>query len=139
MISITKSLRTSSPRSEYKGVIEGPLAGHAALRVTLHPAMFRREYPRRQVNNVYLDTHDLTLATVHLSGAAERYKVRVRWYGALTGRVERPVLEFKGKSGHVGYKFGVSLRRSRSRSRSTVRRCWNRSVGSTGTPTPTSS
>lgn len=49
--------------------------------IRLNPAVFRVEHPPRRVNNLYLDTPYFRHARAHLAGAAERVKLRVRWYG----------------------------------------------------------
>jgi SPX domain protein involved in polyphosphate accumulation len=72
--------------------------------VKLHPAMFYQPYPPRYVNNLYLDTEGLDNYQDNFSGVGERRKVRLRWYGDLFGDIQRPVLEFKVKSGWVGTK-----------------------------------
>jgi SPX domain protein involved in polyphosphate accumulation len=77
--------------------------------VKLHPAMFYEPYPPRYVNNLYLDTEELDNYQENVSGVGERRKVRIRWYGDLFGRVERPMLEFKVKSGLVGTKVAYSF------------------------------
>ncbi|MBN1812141.1 MAG: VTC domain-containing protein [Anaerolineae bacterium] len=74
--------------------------------VKLHPSMFYEPYPPRYVNNLYLDTELLDNYQDNMSGVGERRKVRIRWYGELFGPVEKPVLEFKFKSGLVGTKVG---------------------------------
>jgi hypothetical protein len=69
-----------------------------------HPALFREAYPTRAVNNLYFDTPGLHHYHSHVAGAAERQKVRLRWYGPFAGLAERPTLEFKCKHGEVGRK-----------------------------------
>ncbi|MCB9850126.1 MAG: VTC domain-containing protein [Phycisphaerales bacterium] len=49
-----------------------------------HPAGFRKLYPARQVNSLYLDSIELASYTQNLSGVAERGKLRLRWYGAFS-------------------------------------------------------
>jgi hypothetical protein len=72
--------------------------------VKLHPAMFLEAYPRRFVNNLYLDSQAATNYFATINGLSERAKIRIRWYGELFGPVEKPVLELKVKSGSVGHK-----------------------------------
>lgn len=72
--------------------------------VLRHPALFRRAYPPRHINNLYLDTPWMGHFQDNLDGAPERMKVRVRWYHDLEARAERPVLELKVKHGSVGWK-----------------------------------
>lgn len=69
-----------------------------------HPRMFYQPYPPRFVNNFYLDTADMVNYHDNVVGAANRRKVRVRWYGELMGLIESPVLEFKIKRGLAGTK-----------------------------------
>jgi hypothetical protein len=83
--------------------------------VRSHPALFRQTFPPRAVNNLYLDTPSLAHYVDHVSGIANRMKIRIRWYGAFTGEIDRPVLEFKLKRGLVSRKeshrlppFGVN-------------------------------
>lgn len=91
-------------RYERKFVPDGLSVPEVLGIVRLHPALFREVYPERAVNNLYLDSPDLRHYHDHIEGAANRVKVRVRWYGAFGGRVERPRLEFKLKHGLVGRK-----------------------------------
>jgi hypothetical protein len=75
----------------------------------MHPALFREAYPERPVNNLYFDTPTRRHYFDHVNGAACREKVRVRWYGAFHGRVERPRLEFKFRQGLLGGKTTHAL------------------------------
>ncbi len=77
--------------------------------VRRHPAAFRETYPPRTVNNLYLDSPGLRDYYDHVSGAANRVKTRIRWYGPLTGGVERPLLELKIKRGAVSGKVVHAL------------------------------
>ena len=77
--------------------------------VWLHPASFRRTYPDRFVNNLYLDTPSLQDYVAHVSGARRRSKTRIRWYGHLDTSVENPVLERKIKWAGVGGKRSYAL------------------------------
>jgi SPX domain protein involved in polyphosphate accumulation len=72
--------------------------------IKLHPAMFIEPYPPRYVNNIYLDTPMLDCYAENVYGGKDRRKVRIRWYGELFGRIQKPVLEFKIKDGLVGTK-----------------------------------
>ena len=95
---------TRDYRYERKFLVEELDVGQVRLMVKRHPSMFYETYPPRVVNNLYLDTEEMDNYYANLSGAAERRKVRVRWYGELFGAVASPVLEFKIKSGLVGKK-----------------------------------
>lgn len=77
--------------------------------VRMQVAGFTELYPARFVNNIYLDTSTLSTYFVHVNGNAGRYKVRIRWYGDLCGRIEHPQLEIKFKRGLVGGKLTHAL------------------------------
>ncbi len=77
--------------------------------VETHPQSFRKQFPDRQVNNIYLDSPDLECYRDNLIGAMNREKFRIRWYGEITGKVEHPVLELKRKDGELGDKFSQKL------------------------------
>ena len=74
------------------------------LLLRTHPALFREVHPPRRVNNIYLDTPGLSSFSTHVHGAANRAKLRIRWYGDARGRIGRPLLEVKAKRGAVGSK-----------------------------------
>ncbi len=74
-----------------------------------HDALFHEAYPARYVNNIYLDTIRYDCYQDNLSGAPDRYKARIRWYGDLCGIIDRPVLEFKIRKGEVGTKKTYEL------------------------------
>ena len=77
--------------------------------ILLHPAFFREIYWERQVNNIYFDTPDLRYFYDNVVGQSNRRKVRIRWYGTSEGKIDRPVLEFKIKSGTLGRKASFDL------------------------------
>jgi len=91
-------------RYERKFIPDGLGLAEMLALVRVHPAMFREAYPERPVNNLYFDTPDLRHYHEHIHGAAQRVKVRLRWYGAWGGRLEQPVLEFKTRHGTVSRK-----------------------------------
>jgi hypothetical protein len=96
-------------RYERKLVVDDLAPAQVEALVRLHPALFRAAYPPRWVNNVYLDTAALAAFHDNQDGLARRRKVRVRWYGELLGRSERPRLELKEKRGLAGAKRGFEL------------------------------
>ncbi len=96
-------------RYERKFFLEHVDRREAERLVCVHPAFFREVFAPRYVNNIYLDTPDGSSYLDHLNGVGARHKWRVRWYGELTGRVERPVLEIKAKQGLVGCKRSYQL------------------------------
>jgi hypothetical protein len=96
--------QTRDYRYERKFLVDRLDVHQVRALVKLHPAMFYEPYPPRYVNNLYLDTEELDNYQENVSGTGERRKVRIRWYGDLFGLIEKPVLEFKIKSGLVGTK-----------------------------------
>ncbi len=77
--------------------------------IKLHPRLFYAPYPSRDVNNLYFDTPDMANYYDNVNGADRRRKVRVRWYGAPFGELNRPMLEIKVKEGLVGTKHTYPL------------------------------
>jgi hypothetical protein len=97
------------PRYERKFVVAGVGVDAVRWEVIRHKAMFAEAYPPRRVNNIYLDTPLRRDYADNLRGVGDRAKTRIRWYGDLFGPVETPRLEFKIKSGLVGWKETYSL------------------------------
>ncbi len=91
-------------RYELKFLANGHSLAEALALVRHHPASFREAFPPRTVNNLYLDSPGLRDYFDHVNGVADRAKSRIRWYGPLTGRVEKPMLERKIKRGAVSGK-----------------------------------
>ena len=97
----------NQPRSfryERKFLVDQLDAVQVRAMIKRHSCMFYEPYPPRYVNNLYLDTPDMSNYYDNVSGVGERRKVRIRWYHGLFGDVEEPVLEFKIKKGLVGTK-----------------------------------
>lgn len=65
-----------------------------------HPALFRRPYPARVINNIYFDTPNLIALNDNVAGISRRRKLRLRWYGE-ESRVESGALEIKDKRGTI--------------------------------------
>jgi len=74
-----------------------------------HPLRFREVYPLRTVNNIYFDSIDHDTYWMHVNGRSKRFKLRLRWYGALRGLINTPALELKVKENHLGYKMRYTL------------------------------
>ncbi|WP_136468217.1 VTC domain-containing protein [Flagellimonas onchidii] len=72
-------------------------------------AFFKEVFYERQVNNIYLDTEDYKFYFDNVDGVANRQKVRIRWYGDSLGKIEKPKLEIKLKTGLVGDKWTFNL------------------------------
>ncbi|MBN1652051.1 MAG: VTC domain-containing protein [Bacteroidales bacterium] len=76
-----------------------------------HPAIFHEIFQQRQVNNIYFDAPDLQFYSDHKEGNTNRKKVRIRWYGNIFGKVNKPVLEFKYRKGVLRIKKSYPLAR----------------------------
>jgi SPX domain protein involved in polyphosphate accumulation len=96
-------------RYERKFVIPNSSLKEVEAQVLLHPALFRRIHHPRMVNNIYLDSPEFNHYLDNVEGNARRRKLRVRWYGELTGEIKSPILEIKEKSGHIGWKSSFPL------------------------------
>ncbi len=101
--------KPENQRYERKFVVSVLMPHEIEALVRLHPAMFFEAYPRRFVNNLYLDSHDLKSYFDNVDGLKDRTKVRIRWYGNLFGIIEKPVLELKSKNDLVGEKASFPL------------------------------
>ena len=74
-----------------------------------HPALFKKTYPARQINNIYFDTPDFNAFMDNIDGNSHREKIRIRWYGSDFPRIKNPVLEIKTKIGLAGGKIQRKL------------------------------
>ena len=96
-------------RYERKFFISDLTRQEILTRIKLHPAMFSEIYHERFVNNIYFDSVTLENYYDSVDGVQRRRKCRIRWYGALFGAIEKPVLELKIKEGFVGRKESFPL------------------------------
>ena len=78
--------------------------------IRIHPAAFSPIFHPRYINNIYLDTGDFEFYHDNVSGRGSRKKARIRWYGDLLGKIEKPVLEFKIREGFLGNKRSFPLK-----------------------------
>ena len=101
--------RAESYRYERKFLVPADSWSAIEPGIKHNPGLFSGLYYPRTVNNLYLDSPALRLYFMNLEGAAERTKVRIRWYGDLRGSLPRPILEFKSKMGLLGQKHSYPL------------------------------
>lgn len=97
-------IKVSNYRYERKFLIAELSEAEVIDIVKRHPKIFSEIYYQRFVNNIYYDSCDLTNYHDNVSGAADRVKYRIRWYGDLFGDVLKPTFEIKIKRGLVGKK-----------------------------------
>jgi hypothetical protein len=69
-----------------------------------HWAGFSEPYPQRQINNVYLDSYEMSAFHENVAGISQRSKLRWRWYGS-TSTPEHGTLEVKRRRGGLGWKL----------------------------------
>lgn len=96
-------------RYERKFFLENFSPERAETIIKHNPARFTEIYHQRFINNIYLDTPKLTFFFDNVVGKSTRKKIRIRWYGELFGKIEKPVLEFKLKTGATGTKLSFPL------------------------------
>tara|TARA_Y100000992_G_C21215465_1_gene467659 strand:+ start:271 stop:945 length:675 start_codon:yes stop_codon:yes gene_type:complete len=60
--------------------------------------LFRSQYPTRNVNSIYFDTHDYISIRQNLDGVSDKKKIRIRWYGNRE-IINNPIIEIKTKKG----------------------------------------
>ena len=85
-------------------IVNKPLEAVETI-VKMHPYGFSEIFAPRQINNIYLDFHNLQNFYDNVDGLHLRKKHRIRWYGDTFGDVEKPVLEIKLKNGLLGSKL----------------------------------
>ena len=74
-----------------------------------NPFLFRPIFHERQVNNIYFDTPRFEHFYDNVNGNSKRKKLRIRWYGNLSGVAEKPVIEAKIKRGDLGTKRSLAI------------------------------
>lgn len=86
-------------RYERKFLVEDLMPFQATGLIKLHPRLFYSPYPPRHVNNLYLDTPEMENYYDNVTGAPQRRKVRVRWYGDPFGKVTHPCWKLNTRMG----------------------------------------
>ena len=99
----------NSYRYERKFVAEHISTAQTEAVIKQNNAFFVPVFQPRRINNIYLDTPGLDCYFDNLFGNGNRWKVRVRWYNDIFGKVDSPILEFKIKKGLVGTKKSYKL------------------------------
>ena len=95
----------SDYRYERKFFVENISSSAVEALVKNNPLMFSEIYHPRYINNIYYDTPLLNNYYDNLDGNFNRNKVRIRWYGDLTGHKINSNLEIKIKKGELGKKL----------------------------------
>jgi len=95
-------------RYEFKYALNGLALDQILNTVRLHSAGFSEAYPKRQVNNYYLDTINLDYFYQNIDGVARRRKFRYRWYGE-SSNIAQAQLEVKHRDNELGWKETFKL------------------------------
>lgn len=109
-INETKLIEFEKARYEKKFIISEISKEEIEYIIKLHPSLFSEIFYEREVNNIYFDSAGLRSFQEHLTGIAERLKIRIRWYGEMFGRIEKPILEVKAKINELGNKLLFQLK-----------------------------
>ncbi len=96
-------------RFERKFLITDHASAEVKQLLKYHPAAFSEIFYERTINNIYFDTLGFSNYYDNVEGETERLKVRIRWYGDLFGKIEKPILELKIKKGLLGKKDSYNL------------------------------
>jgi hypothetical protein len=91
------------PRFEFKAVAPSWMLADLMAWLLVQPDGFHVRHPQRRINSIYFDTVDLQRYTENLSGASERSKARLRWYGR-DASAAKLVFEAKRKRNKLGWK-----------------------------------
>lgn len=74
-----------------------------------HRLSFRKAFPDRFINSIYLDTYNLDYYNDNIAGLSDRIKQRIRWYGPDLNQIHNPILEIKVKNNKLGLKRYAEL------------------------------
>lgn len=96
-------------RCERKFLVAELTKHDAELVIKHNPAMFSEIFHERAVNNIYFDSLDMESYDDNIQGVTPRLKMRIRWYGGMTGTIKNPVLELKGLEGESRSKQSFPL------------------------------
>lgn len=97
-------------RFERKFLVDDLSLPQLEMIIKLNPGFFTEVFHVRQINNIYFDSYELANYFENVDGQSRRTKVRIRWYEETFGHVNKPVLEFKIKSGLLGLKESFRMK-----------------------------
>lgn len=97
-------------RYERKFMTKDLSLGEVEEIIKSHPSIFSEKFFERKINNIYLDSENLTSFLDNMQGVSVRCKVRIRWYGKTFGKINEPVLELKNKENLLGGKISFKLK-----------------------------
>ncbi|MBW2577561.1 MAG: polyphosphate polymerase domain-containing protein [Deltaproteobacteria bacterium] len=101
-------IETSITETDARLEIKFPLANRTSAGVDAairsHAMGFERLFPTRWIHNIYFDTPALSCFYTSMSGATQRLKLRLRWYGDPAGP-DSGALEWKWRRSALGRKW----------------------------------
>tara|TARA_Y100001958_G_C21155717_1_gene490794 strand:- start:351 stop:1025 length:675 start_codon:yes stop_codon:yes gene_type:complete len=77
--------------------------------LTRSKLFFRNQYPLRNVNSIYFDSHDYISIRQNLDGVSNKKKIRIRWYGE-KDVLTKPIIEIKSKKGFETKKESIPIK-----------------------------
>jgi len=77
--------------------------------LTRSKLFFRNQFPLRNVNSIYFDTHDYISIRQNLDGVSNKRKIRIRWYGE-KDVLTKPIIEIKSKKGFETKKESIPIK-----------------------------
>ena len=98
-----------SYRFERKFLINDLTKDEVVSLINLNSSIFNFTYNTRIISNIYFDNFNFKNYFENVEGDTDRVKVRVRWYGELFKKINKPTLEIKIKKGLLGYKDSMPL------------------------------
>lgn len=101
--------KTPSYRYERKFHIKNLSREEVISLVSLNSSIFNFSFKKRIINNIYFDNFNFKNYFENVEGDTDRVKVRVRWYGKLFKKINKPTLEIKIKKGFLGYKDSIPI------------------------------
>jgi len=94
---------SSNPRYELKFIAEPNEYFRVLNWLRHHQSCLQREYPDRQINNIYFDSYNHQSFCDNIYGASSKSKIRFRWYGN-SKEPKNGFLEIKCKRNQLNWK-----------------------------------
>ncbi|WP_198439698.1 polyphosphate polymerase domain-containing protein [Pareuzebyella sediminis] len=107
---VDKTNDQSTLRFERKFLFQNCHVQDVILSVLRNSYCFQEIFHRRKVNNIYFDDSNYNFYKQNVEGVAHRKKMRLRWYGDTTSKIQDPTIEVKKKMGEVGDKDSYPLK-----------------------------
>ncbi|MBW2540819.1 MAG: polyphosphate polymerase domain-containing protein [Deltaproteobacteria bacterium] len=101
---IESAITETDARLEVKFPLANRTSAGVDAAIRSHPMGFERLFPTRWIHNIYFDTPDLSCFYTSMSGASQRLKLRLRWYGDPAGP-GGGALEWKWRRNTLGRKW----------------------------------